>query len=82
MDIKTIEQINEEIRKSVKRSSKIENSNYILAVLLKDIRDGKVVDLMGVVKWCFEMMKTGRLVESVLKDERMMGDEGGVDGVD
>lgn len=67
MDIKTIEQINEEIKKCVKRSNKIENGNYILAMLLKDIRDGKVVDLMGVVRWCFEMMKTGRLVDDVLK---------------
>ena len=70
MDIKTIEQINEEIRKSVKRSNKIENGNYILAMLLKDIRDGKILDLMGVVKWCFEMMKTGRLVDSVLNDTK------------
>lgn len=67
MDIKTIEQINEEIKKCVKRSNKIENGNYILAMLLKDIRDGKVVDLMGVVRWCFETMKTGRLVDDVLK---------------
>ena len=68
MDIKTIEQINEEIRKSVSRSNKIENGNYILAMLLKDIRDGKVVDLMGVVRWCFDQLKTGRLVNSVLND--------------
>ena len=68
MDIKTIEQINEEIKKSVSRSNKIENGNYILAMLLKDIRDGKVVDLMGVVRWCFDQLKTGRLVNSVLND--------------
>ena len=60
MDIKTIEQINEEIKKSVSRSNKIENGNYILAMLLKDIRDGKVVDLMGVVRWCFEGIKTDK----------------------
>ena len=67
-DFKTTEQINNEIRRCVERSNKIENGNYILAMLLKDIRDGKVVDLMGVVKWCFEMIKTGRLVDGVLKD--------------
>lgn len=77
MDIKTIEQINEEIKKCVKRSNKIENGNYILAMLLKDIRDGKVVDLMGVVRWCFETMKTGRLVDDVLRGmEGEKGNEG------
>ena len=60
MDIKTIEQINEEIKKSVNRSNKIENGNYILAMLLKDIRDGKVEDLMGVVRWCFERIRTNK----------------------
>jgi hypothetical protein len=43
-------------------------------MLLKDIRDGKVVDLMGVVRWCFEMMKTGRLVDDVLNG---IGENGG-----
>jgi len=60
MDFKTIEQINNEIRRTVKRTNKIENGNYILAMLLKDIRDGKVVDLMGVVRWCFEGIRTNK----------------------
>ena len=36
---KTIDQINEEIKRCVKGANKIENGNYILAMLLKDIRD-------------------------------------------
>ena len=68
LEQKTIEEINKDIRECVKSSNKIENGNYILAMLLKDIRDGKVVDIEGVVKWCFEGIKMNKLVSSVLKD--------------
>ena len=68
LEQKTIEEINKDIRECVKSSNKIENGNYILAMLLKDIRDGKVVDIEGVVRWCFEGIKMNKLVASVLKD--------------
>ena len=61
VDKKTIEQINKEIQRCVERNTKIENGNYILAMLLKDIRDEKVKDVYEVAKWCFEMMKTNNI---------------------
>lgn len=65
-DKKTIEQINRDIALCVQGSSKIENGNYILAMLLQDIKDGKVKTIVDVVKWCFEQINIGREVEYVL----------------
>lgn len=58
-DKKTIDQINEEIKRCVKGANKIENGNYILAMLLKDIRDRKVTNILEVTEWCFEKIKIG-----------------------
>lgn len=63
---KTIDQINEEIKRCVKGANKIENGNYILAMLLKDIRDRKVTNIIEVVEWCFEKIKIGREVNYML----------------
>lgn len=63
---KTIDQINDEIKRCVKGSNKIENGNYILAMLLKDIRDRKVTNILEVVEWCFEKIKIGREVDYML----------------
>jgi hypothetical protein len=51
--------------------NKIENSNYILAMLLKDIRDGKVVDILDVTEWCFDKINTARNIEYLMKKENM-----------
>lgn len=68
---KTIDQINEEIKRCIKGSNKIENGNYILAMLLKDIRDRKVTNILEVAEWCFEKIKIGREVNYILtKDEK------------
>ena len=66
-DKKTIEQIDAEIQRCVKSSgNKIENGNYILAMLLKDIKEGTVNNLLDVTKWCFEKIKIGREVNYLL----------------
>ena len=74
-DKKTIEQINREIKNCVKGANKIENGNYILAMLLKDIREGKVTNIVEVAEWCFEQINIGREVNYVLtqleKDDKM-----------
>lgn len=65
-DKKTIEQIDTEIKRCVKGANKIENGNYILAMLLKDIKEGKVTNILEVAEWCFEKIKVGREVDYVL----------------
>ena len=65
-DRKTIEQIDREIKQCVKGANKIENGNYILAMLLKDIREGKVTNIVEVAEWCFEKIKIGREVNYIL----------------
>ena len=72
---KTIDQINEEIKRCVKGANKIENGNYILAMLLKDIKDRKVTNIIEVVEWCFDKINIGREVNYVLtkqeKDDKI-----------
>ena len=69
-DKKTLEQIDADIRTCVKGANKIENGNYILAMLLKDIRDGKVTNIVEVAEWCFEKIKVGKNINYLLtKDE-------------
>ena len=68
-DKKTIEQIDAEIKQCVKRANKIENGNYILAMLLKDIKESKVNNLLEVTKWCFEKIKIGRELDYILTKE-------------
>lgn len=72
---KTIDQINAEIKRCVKRANKIENGNYILAMLLKDILDGKVKDILEVTEWCFEKINIGREIDYMLtkqeKDDKI-----------
>ena len=74
-DKKTIEQIDAEIKRCVKGANKIENGNYILAMLLKDIKEGKVTNILEVAEWCFEKIKVGRETEYLLtklkKDDMM-----------
>jgi hypothetical protein len=65
-DKKTIEQIDAEIKRCVKGANKIENGNYILAMLLKDIKEGKVKNIVEVAEWCFEKINIGREVDYVL----------------
>lgn len=65
-DKKTIEQIDVEIKRCIKGANKIENGNYILAMLLKDIKEGKVTNILEVAEWCFEKIKVGREVNYVL----------------
>lgn len=67
---KTIDQINNEIKSCVKGVNKIENGNYILAMLLKDIRDRKVTNIVEVVEWCFEKIKIGKTVNYVLTKDK------------
>ena len=54
-------------RNSIKRESKIENANYILAMQLNRIRNGELKSIEDIVKWDFDMIKVGELVESVEK---------------
>ena len=60
-----IERIEGLIKKYSQRRNKIENSNYILAMELKEIREGRLNSVEDIAKWCFEMIKTGELVRSV-----------------
>lgn len=66
--------IEKKILTESKKRGMIENGNYILAMELKEIREGRLNSVEDIAKWCFEMMKTGRLVESVMED--VEGDEG------
>ena len=68
-----INRIEKLIEKYSKRRDKIENGNYILAMELKKIQDGELRSLEDVVKWCFEMMKTGDEVRSIMGEWRMVG---------
>lgn len=65
-DKKTLEQIDEEIKRCVKGVNKIQNGNYILGMLLNDIRQGKVSNIVEVAEWCFEKIKVGREVDYIL----------------
>lgn len=65
-DKKTIEQIDAEIKRCVKGANKIENGNYILGMLLKDIKDRKVNNILEVAQWCFDKINIGKNVEYVL----------------
>lgn len=60
-----IERIEGLIKKYSQRRNKIENSNYILAMELKEIREGRLNSVEDIAKWCFEMIKTGELVRSI-----------------
>lgn len=64
---KMIEKIDREIVTTMPSSvNKIENSNYILSMLLKDIRDGKVTDILDVAEWCFDKINTARNINYLL----------------
>ena len=45
---------------------KIENSNYILSMLLKEIRDGKLTDVSQVAEWCIDKIKIGENLKYLL----------------
>jgi hypothetical protein len=47
----------ENVKKNIKDSNKIENSNYILNMLISEIRSGKLKDIEEVAQWCFEKIK-------------------------
>ena len=70
---KTIEQINRDIALCVQGSNKIENGNYILAMLLQDIRDRKVTNIIEVVEWCFEKINIGREINYMLTKQENDG---------
>ena len=61
-----INRIEKLIEKYSKRRDKIENGNYILAMELKKIQDGELRSVEDVVKWCFEMMRMGDEVRSIM----------------
>lgn len=60
-----ISKLEEKILKESKRRTKIENGNYILAMQLKEIREGRLMSVEDIAKWDFEMIKTGELVGSI-----------------
>lgn len=62
-----ISNIEKKILTESKKRGMIENGNYILAMELKEIREGKLNTVEDIAKWCFEMIKTGKLVESVMR---------------
>lgn len=61
-----ISNIEKKILTESKKHGMIENGNYILAMELKEIREGKLNSVEDIAKWCFEMIKTGELVKDVL----------------
>ena len=62
-----ISNIEKKILTESKKRGMIENGNYILAMELKEIREGRLNTVEDIAKWCFEMIKTGKLVESVIE---------------
>ena len=54
-----IEKLEKLIKKYAQRRDKIENGNYILAMQLKAIREGKLLTVEDVAKWDFEYIKVG-----------------------
>ena len=71
-----ISNIEKKILTESKKRGMIENGNYILAMELKEIREGKLNSVEDIAKWCFEMIKTGELVKDVMKWG--VRDEGGM----
>lgn len=53
------------IKKESQRRDKIENGNYILAMLLKEISDGNLLTVEDIAKWCFEMIKVGDMCREI-----------------
>ena len=64
-----IEKLEKMIEKEVNRRDKIENGNYILAMELKEIRDGNLKTVEDIAKWCFEMIKTGKMIKQITDKE-------------
>ena len=74
-----ISNIEKKILTESKKRGMIENGNYILAMELKEIREGRLNTVEDIAKWCFEMIKTGKLVESVIEVwENIYEDEGNI----
>lgn len=63
-----ISNIEKKILTESKKRGMIENGNYILAMELKEIREGRLNSVEDIAKWCFEMIKTGELVKDVMKN--------------
>ena len=68
--------IEKKILTESKKRGMIENGNYILAMELKEIREGRLNSVEDIAKWCFEMIKTGELVKDVMKEEWEMKEKG------
>ncbi len=74
-----IEKLEQLINKYSQRRDKIENGNYILAMQLKAIKEGKLLTVEDVAKWDFEMMRVGDSIRSI--DRSIEGSiEGGMRG--
>lgn len=56
-----IQEINT-IKQGIKDSNQIENSNYILNMLISEIRSGKIKDVEEVVQWCFDKIKINDII--------------------
>ena len=64
-----IEKIEKLIQKESQRRDKIENGNYILAMLLKEIKTGNLITVEAIAKWCFETIKTGDMVRQITAED-------------
>jgi hypothetical protein len=56
-----IQEINT-MKQGIKDSNQIENSNYILNMLISEIRSGKIKDVEEVVQWCFDKIKINDII--------------------
>lgn len=66
-----IKQIDKEINScNLKQgANKIENSNFIIVMLLRDIKEGKLNSIVDVAEWCFEKLKLNRELNYLLTKE-------------
>ena len=50
------------MKQGIKDSNQIENSNYILNMLISEIRSGKLKDVEEVTQWCFDKIKINDII--------------------
>ena len=64
-----IAKLEQKIQQYSKKRNKIENANYILAMQIKDIQEGKLTNIEDIIKWDFEMIRMGDTVNQITNNK-------------
>ena len=62
-----IEKLEKKIQKYSQRRNEIESANYIIAMQIKEIKDGKLMSIEDILKWDFDMLNVGEIVNQIQK---------------